>query len=101
MGFAEIFQNGSTVTGVFQMRPTYDDFDDFEFDDNDLVSRIIREQEREERRFASKRQRGKASKRRREYFDSQEDFDDFESYEEFIDYDDDEFDAYSGIDLDR
>ena len=83
------------------MRPTYDDFDDFEFDDNDLVSRIIREQEREERRLASKRQRGTTLKRRQEYFDSQEEFSDLESYEDFSDYDDDEFDAYAGLDLDH
>jgi len=83
------------------MRPTYDDFDDFEFDDDKIVSRIMREQEREERRLASKRQRGTALKRRQEYFDSQEEFSDLESYEEFGDYDDDEFDAYSGLDLDR
>lgn len=77
------------------MRPVYDDFDEFDFSDNDLVSRYMREQEREERRMANKRRRGSVGRRHPESFD--DDFNDLESYEEYDEYDEDEFDTYSGI----
>ncbi|MDH3265375.1 MAG: hypothetical protein OEM25_00285 [Gammaproteobacteria bacterium] len=86
------------------MRHYYDELDEFEFDDNDIVSKIMREQEREERRLASKRNRRSSMKRRHAVPEPQDDFSDIESYDEFDDYeeyDDDEFDTYSGIDLDR
>ena len=79
------------------MRPVYDEFDEFNFNDNDLVSRYMREQEREERKLASKRRRGSFSKRHHESFDDGDDFDDVESYEDYSEYDEDEFDTYSGI----
>ena len=79
------------------MRPVYDDFDEFDFSDNDLVSRYMREQEREERRLAIKRRRESAGRRRPESFDNDDDFNDVESYEEHNEYDADEFDTYSGI----
>ena len=80
------------------MRPVYEEFDEFDFNDTDLVSRYMREQEREERRLASKRRRASVSRRRPESFDVDDDnFNDVESYEEYNEYDEDEFDTYSGI----
>jgi len=37
------------------MRHIYDDFDDFEFASNPALARVMREQRREERRFATRR----------------------------------------------
>jgi hypothetical protein len=101
IGSAEIFENGPTVTGEPEMRPFYDEFDDFDFGDDDVVSKIMREQEREERRLASKRRRGSTKKQRHEAFEPQDDFSDDDDFEVYDDYDDEEFDTYSGLDLDR
>ena len=67
------------------MRRLYDDFEEFDFADSATVGRILREQRREERRFASRRYHGPALEDRA---------DDTEYY---ADYDDAEFDKYSGI----
>lgn len=86
------------------MRPFYDDFDESEFGDNEMVNKIMREQEREERRLASHRRRGPSLKRRHEVLEPQDDVsddDDYDDFEEDDEYDDDEFDTYSGLDLDR
>ena len=76
------------------MRPLYDDFDDFDFADSAVMNRFLREQLREERRMAGRRQHGPGHERT---FDDYEDYSDVEEYDE---YNDDEFDEYSGIDLD-
>lgn len=61
------------------MRPVYDDFDDFDFADSPALGRIIREQRREERRYA----RRKVDWRRAE--DSVE-FDEFKDVREIDEY---------------
>lgn len=85
------------------MRPFYDDFDEFEFDDSVAVKQMLREMEREDLRMASRRRRGPSNKKRWD-----DDFDDdliadnpgaHEDYEIYDDYDDDEFDSYSGLDV--
>jgi hypothetical protein len=78
------------------MRPPYDDFDEFAFEDSAAVSRILREQRKEERRYASRKHHG--SPEDEEYFDELEDYEDFEDYS---DYDEDEFDEYSASDADH
>lgn len=83
------------------MRHLYDEFDEIDFSDNDMVARIMREQDREELRLASRRGRRSAAKRRHEMFEPVEEFSDVESFDEFDDYDDDEFDSYSDMELDR
>ena len=83
------------------MRPLYDDFDDFEFDDVVAVKQMLREMEREEMRLASRRKHGPGKKKRWDD-DVDEDFgdsEDFEDYEDYDDYDDNEFDSYSGLDI--
>jgi hypothetical protein len=76
------------------MRPSYDDFDDFDFADSLAVSRLLRDQQREERRLARRRFAGPGDE------DSYEDYGSYDEYDEFDDYDDDEFDAYAGLDID-
>jgi hypothetical protein len=71
-----------------------DDFDEFEFADSTAVSRLMREQLREERRFASRRHFGPRDE------DDYADIDDVDD-DEFSDYGEDEFDDYPGIVLDR
>ena len=86
------------------MRHFYDELDEFDFSDDDIVTKIMREQEREERRLASRRHRGSAKKHRHEAFEPQDEFDDVdddEDFEIYDEYDDDEFDTHSGLDLDR
>lgn len=74
------------------MRHVYDEFDEFDFSDDDLVSRIVREQEMEDRRLANKRRRGSLARRRPERFDEDDDLSDVESYEEFGQYEENEDD---------
>ena len=82
------------------MRKLYDDFEDYELDDSETLRRVLREQAREELRFASRRRRAKTKK----YPSGTLDFDDeletddhFGDYEDFDDYDEDEFDSYAGV----
>ena len=77
------------------MRPLYDEFDDFDFADSAVMNRFIREQLREERRMANRRQHGPGDEH------DYDDFDDYDDYEDFEDYDDEEFDKYSGIGIDQ
>tara|TARA_R110002096_G_scaffold154_11_gene804 strand:- start:11159 stop:11365 length:207 start_codon:yes stop_codon:yes gene_type:complete len=68
------------------MRPLHEEFEDFGFEDNSAIRRIMREQRREERRMSS-----------RYYSGSQdEDWDDYE-FEDYSDYDEDEFDRHYGV----
>ena len=76
------------------MHPFDDDFDEIDFADNSAVSRLMRDQLREERRFGRRRHFG------RKYDDDYSDNDDFDD-EDYTDYDEDEFDSYSGIHPDR
>ena len=82
------------------MRPLYEEFDDFDFGDDDIVAKMMREQEREEYRLASRR-RSRPSKRHwLESLEADEDFSDVSSYEEssaYDDYDEDEFDSYADL----
>lgn len=71
-----------------------DDFEEFEFADSAAVDRILREQRRDKRRFASRRYHGPEDENP---FDDSEDYG---GYDDYDDYDDDEFDKYSGIRLD-
>ena len=54
------------------MRPVYDEFEDFDFSDSPALGRIMREQRREERRFADRRNDWR---RTEEFFE----FDEFEN----------------------
>jgi hypothetical protein len=101
-------------TGVFThdplqedipMRQLFDDFDEFDFDDNPSVARLLREQRLEESRFASRKSHGPKHKRQ---LDDDNDYDDFEDYDEFDDFDNDfddynerEFDSYAGIGIEH
>ena len=82
------------------MRPLYEEFDDFDFGDDDIVAKMMREQEREEYRLASRR-RSRPSKRHwQESLEADEEFSDVSSYEEssaYDDYDEDEFDSYADL----
>ena len=88
------------------MRPLFDDFDEFEFDDNPSVARLLREQRLEESRFASRKSQGPKHNRQ---FDEDDSYDEFEDYgDEFDDYDNDyddyderEFDSYAGIGIEH
>ncbi len=85
------------------MHMGYDDFDEFEFDDNEVVRRVLREQAREEIRWANRRRKGLGDQHRPTHFDYDDsslddDFDnDYEEYGEYEDYDEDEFDNASGV----
>lgn len=83
------------------MRALHDEFDEFVFGDSDMVQKIMREQEREERRLASRRRRTATAKYRFEPVDEIDDFSDLDSFEEtdFSDYNEDEFDRYSGLEF--
>lgn len=81
------------------MRPLFDDFDEFDFDDSPSVARLLREQLLEESRFASARSRSPKHKRQ---LDGNDEFDDFDDdYEDYSDYDALEFDSYADIDIER
>lgn len=88
------------------MRPPYDDLDGYEFADSLAVRRILREQRREELRFAKRRgprdpdESGFRDHKRNHYVDNTFD-DDYEDYEDYDEYNDDEFDSYSGISTDH
>lgn len=79
------------------MRKDYDDFDDYDLDDSETLRRILREQAREELRFASRRRKGVSNKYRSDAFEfDDDDFDDdFGDVEDYEDYDADEFDSYA------
>ena len=79
------------------MRPLYDDFDEFDFDDSAAVKQMLREMQREEIRLASRRKGGPGNKHRWTD-DDDDDLDEFEDYEDYEDYDGDEFDSYSDSD---
>ncbi len=78
------------------MRPLYDEFDEFAFDDSAAVSRILREQRKEERRIASRKP---YSPDEDSYLDEMDDFGDFD--DDYSDYNEDEFDTYSGLNQDH
>ena len=82
------------------MRPLYEDFDEFDFDDSVAVKQMLREMQREEIRLASRRKRGPSHKQRwkDEDDDDFEESDSYEDYEEYEDYDGEEFDSYSMMD---
>jgi hypothetical protein len=74
------------------------------------MKRALREQNREQKRLASRRYHGPGSKRRpRDYsyysdygeFDGVEEYEEFNDFEDYEDYDDDEFDEHAGIGIDR
>ena len=93
------------------MRPQFDDFDEFDFDDSHTVARLLREQ----RRDASRRARRKSSGPKRHRFDDDDDNSrDYGGYGsdggyqnhretayyecgDYDDYDEQEFDLYAGI----
>jgi hypothetical protein len=81
------------------MRPLYDDFDEFDFDDSAAVKQMLREMQREEIRLSSRRKRGPGHKQRWQDEDEDEDdVEDFEDYEDYEDYDGEEFDSHSLMD---
>ena len=90
------------------MRPLFEDFDEFDFDDSPSVARLLREQRLEDSRFGSRKSHGPKHKRQfdndDEYddFGDNDDYDDYDSYDEdYGDYDEQEFDSYAGIGVNR
>jgi hypothetical protein len=82
------------------MRPLYDEFEDFDFGDTDVVSKMMREQQREELRLASRRRSRNTKHRWESAFDDDDEFANVTSYEEldvYDDYDEDEFDSYADL----
>jgi hypothetical protein len=82
------------------MRPLYDEFEDFDFGDTDAVARMMREQQREELRLASRRRSRNTRHRWEESAIDEDEFSDVTSFEELDDYDDydeDEFDSYADL----
>ena len=87
------------------MRPLFDDIDDFDFDDNPYVARLLREHRIEELRNA--RSKGAGPKHKRQFgdnddYDGYDDLGDFgkdfdDDFEGYDDYDEREFDSYAGI----
>lgn len=73
------------------MREHDDDFDDFELDDNEVVNRLMREWEMEDRRKAKGAKRTRARILRAPPVEEADDDldDDCESYDDFDDFDDD------------
>ncbi len=88
------------------MRPLFDDFDEFDFDDYPAVARLMREQRLEESIFAS-RSRSQGPKHKRQfdddddYDDFDDDFDDLDDFEDYDDYDDRESGSYTGAGRDH
>jgi hypothetical protein len=87
----------------FNMRPLFDDFDEFDFDDYPSVARLLREQRLEESHSSKIRSHGPRHKRQ---FDEDDDYDDFDfdyedndndDFKEYDDYDEREFDSYAGV----
>jgi len=88
------------------MRPLFDDFDEFDFDDSRTVARLLREQRREDARFARRRLLGPKHQKQ---FDDDEDYGqsenysentshrDYDAYDGYDGYDEQEFDLYAGI----
>jgi hypothetical protein len=76
------------------MRPLYDEFEEFDFADSPALNRFMREQRREERRLASR----KNDWRRTEDFFELDEFDDVSDY---TDYQEEEFDRFAGIGTDN
>ncbi|HEX5787729.1 MAG TPA: hypothetical protein VFY03_06085 [Woeseiaceae bacterium] len=74
------------------MRPPFDDLDEFAFNDSAAVNRILREQRKEERRFASRKPHDSPGD------DENLDDMDYDDYEDYGDYNEDEFDEYSDSD---
>lgn len=82
------------------MRPLYDEFEDFDFGDTDVVNKMMREQEREEQRLASRRRSRPAKRQWESTLDDEDEFSSVTSYEEldiYDDYDEDEFDSYAEL----
>ena len=86
------------------MRPLFDDFDEFDFDDSPSVARLLREKRREKSKQAIRKFRG--PKNRRYYDDRDEEYEDTETsgqfswsddYVDYDDYNEEEFDLYAGI----
>lgn len=84
------------------MREFFDDFNDIEFDDNDIIERLMREMEEDERRQKNAGARGPVSKRRYGFVDGPNDDDDSdEGYDDDFDDDDDEYEDYEDYEEDR
>ncbi len=82
------------------MRHLTEDFDDFDFSDSDLVARIMREQDREERALAHKHRRKHSNRHWSENGardDNRFSFVSDDEFEEYEEYDDEEFDSFSGV----
>lgn len=80
------------------MRPLYDDFDDYDFADSEVVRQMLREQQREELRLHRRWAGPRKSRRTDDLDDDHDKFDDYEEFDEYDEYDDynaDEFDSYS------
>lgn len=71
------------------MRELFDDFNDIEFDDNEIIERLMREMEEEERRQTAA---GPARKRRYSFDRPVDDNDPDEEYDDELDEDDDDDD---------
>ena len=76
------------------MRSVYDDFEEFDLSDSPALGRIMREQRREERRFASRRNDWR---RTEDFFE----FDEFDDVSDYAEYEEDEFDRWAELKTDH
>jgi hypothetical protein len=87
------------------MRPLFDDFDEFDFDDNPAVARLMREQRLEESVFSGRKSQGPKHKRQfdddDDYGDFDDDYDDYDDFEDYEDEDEREYDSYGRSDRDH
>ena len=85
------------------MREFFDDFNDIEFDDNEIIERLMREMEEDDRRQKHAGTAGPRSKRRYGFDDRSADDDEADDeFDEFDDDDDDdEYEDYDDYDEDR
>ena len=81
------------------MRTLFDDSDEFDFDDNPSVARLLRELRLEELRDISRRSHGPKGRRRDgdDDFRADQSYGEYDSYDEYEDYDEQEFDFYAGL----
>jgi hypothetical protein len=83
------------------MREFFDDFNDIEFDDNEIIERLMREMEEGDRRQKNAGAAGPRSKRRFGFDDRSTDDDEVdEEYDDEFDGDE-EYEVYDDYDEDR
>jgi hypothetical protein len=90
------------------MRPLFDDFDEFEFDDSPTVARLLRAKRRDEDRRSRRKSAGPRHHRWVDEDDSDHDtyggygnYREDSDFSDYDDYDEEEFDLYAGLSLEH